>query len=64
MSEKVTQAQYIAHYQETIRVQQKQVFDECETLSYRSMRDLIKSIKSSKKKVCFARSGLQTEFFI
>lgn len=64
MAKIVTQAQYIAHYESEIKADQKRAIDQFNTLGHFQMADLIKNIKASKKKIGFARSGLQKEFFI
>ena len=64
MSKKVTQAEYISHYQSEIKAEQKRAIDQFNTLGHFQMQDLINNIKACKKKIGFARSGIQTEFFI
>lgn len=64
MSKVVTQAQYIAHYQSEIKSMQKKAIDQFNTLGHFQMQDLINGINACKKKIGFARSGIQKEFFI
>lgn len=64
MSRIVTQAEYISHYQSEIKALRKKAIDDFNTLGYFQMNDLINNIKAYNKKIGFARSGIQKEFFI
>ena len=43
---------------------QKKAIDQFNTLGHFQMQDLINGINACKKKIGFARSGIQKEFFI